>query len=171
LSRSDALVLLTRRGRRLGETATSPGRDALSEALERRCLYLHLDYPDIERDRAIVLTQVPEPDEALAGQLVAVVARLRDLELKKAPSLAECHDWARTLIAMETATLDEERVRQTLVVVLKHASDQQRAIRELKLARSRDGRGCVTSPARSRTSHAAPRLPVVAARMSSSAWA
>ena len=114
---------------------TSNATRELSEALKRRCLYLHLDYPDIERERAIVLAQVPELDEALAGQLVAMVARLRDLELKKAPSIAESVDWARTLIAMETGTLDEERVRQTLGVVLKHASDQQRAIRELKLAR------------------------------------
>ena len=114
---------------------TSNATRELSEALKRRCLFLHLDYPDTDREREIVLGQVPGLDDALARQLVAVVARLRDLDLKKAPSIAESVDWARTLLALETATLDEEAVARTLGVVLKHASDQERAVRELKLAR------------------------------------
>jgi MoxR-like ATPase len=112
---------------------TSNASRELSEALKRRCLFLHLDYPDAERERAIVIAQVPDLDAALATQLVAMVARLRELELKKAPSIAESVDWARTLIALQTGTLDEARVRETLGVVLKHASDQERAIRELGL--------------------------------------
>ena len=105
----------------------------LSEALKRRCLYLHLDYPDAEREREIVLSQVPGLDDALARQLVTMVGRLRELELKKAPSIAESIDWARTLLALEIGTLDEAAVAETLGVVLKHASDQERAVRELRL--------------------------------------
>jgi len=112
---------------------TSNASRELSEALKRRCLYLHLDYPDEEREREIVLSQVPDLEERVAGQLVATVARLRDLELKKPPSIAESVDWARTLIALEIGDLDDKAVDDTLGVVLKHASDHERAIRELRL--------------------------------------
>jgi MoxR-like ATPase len=112
---------------------TSNASRELSEALKRRCLYLHLDYPDQERELEIVLSQVPDLEERVAGQLVATVGRLRDLELKKPPSIAESVDWARTLIALEIRDLDDKAVDDTLGVVLKHASDQQRAIRELRL--------------------------------------
>ena len=112
---------------------TSNASRELSEALKRRCLYLHLDYPDAEREREIVLSQVPDLEERVAAQLVTTVARLRDLELKKAPSIAESVDWARTLIALEIRDLDDKAVDDTLGVVLKHASDQERAIRELRL--------------------------------------
>ena len=88
---------------------TSNASRELSEALKRRCLYLHLDYPDADRERAIVLSQVPELEDGLARQLVAVVARLRELELKKAPSIAESIDWARTLLALE---IDDPRRRR-----------------------------------------------------------
>jgi len=113
---------------------TSNATRELSEAVKRRCLYLHLDYPDAEREREIVTSQVPGLDDAVASQLVEVVARLRELELKKAPSIAESVDWARTLIALEIGTLDEEAIRRTLGVVLKHSSDQARAVKELRLA-------------------------------------
>jgi MoxR-like ATPase len=113
---------------------TSNATRELSEAVKRRCLYLHLDYPDAEREREIVTSQVPGLDEAVASQLVEVVARLRELELKKAPSIAESVDWARTLIALEIGHLDEEAIRRTLGVVLKHSSDQARAVKELRLA-------------------------------------
>jgi MoxR-like ATPase len=112
---------------------TSNATRELSEALKRRCLYLHLDYPDEEREREIVLSQVPDLEERVAGQLVATVARLRDLELKKPPSIAESVDWARTLIALEIGDLDDKAVDDTLGVVLKHSSDHERAIRELRL--------------------------------------
>ncbi len=113
---------------------TSNASRELSEAVKRRCLFLHLDYPDAERERAIVTSQVPELDDKVAAQLVDVVVRLRELELKKAPSIAESVDWARTLIALQIDDLDEATVARTLGVVLKHASDQRRAIKELKLA-------------------------------------
>lgn len=113
---------------------TSNASRELSEAVKRRCLFLHLDYPDAERERAIVTGQVPELEERVAAQLVDVVARLRELELKKAPSIAESVDWARTLVALQVGDLDDATVSRTLGVLLKHASDQQRAVRELKLA-------------------------------------
>jgi MoxR-like ATPase len=112
---------------------TSNATRELSEALKRRCLFLHVDYPDAEREKAIVLTRVPEVPEQLAEQLVRTVRTLRALELKKAPSIAESIDWARTLVALGLETLDEEVVAQTMGVVLKHASDHVRAAKELGL--------------------------------------
>ena len=84
---------------------TSNATRELSEAVKRRCLFLHLDYPDAERERAIVTEQVPGLDERVATQLVDVVSRLRELELKKSPSIAESIDWARTLVALQIGDL------------------------------------------------------------------
>jgi MoxR-like ATPase len=112
---------------------TSNATRELSEAIKRRCLFLHIDYPDAEREREIVVSQVPEVEEQLAGQIVEVVAKLRGLELRKAPSIAETIDWARTLIALHLSTLDEQAIADTLGAVLKHSSDHERAIKELKL--------------------------------------
>jgi len=112
---------------------TSNASRELSEALKRRCLYLHLDYPDAAREREIVISQVPELETKVAEQLVATVGRLRELELKKAPSIAESVDWARTLIALEIGDFTDKVVDDTLGVVLKHSSDQERAVRELRL--------------------------------------
>ena len=112
---------------------TSNATRELTEALKRRCLYLHLDYPDADRERAIVLEKVPEVAEQLAEQVVRTVRALRAIELKKAPSIAETIDWARTLVTLGLDTLDATAVRTTLGVVLKHASDAARATTELKL--------------------------------------
>ena len=112
---------------------TSNATRELSEALKRRCLFLHMDYPDAEREKAIVLRRVPEVPEALAEQLVRTIRTLRALELKKSPSIAESIDWGRTLVALGIDTLDEAAVGATLGVVLKHASDQARAVKELGL--------------------------------------
>jgi MoxR-like ATPase len=112
---------------------TSNATRELSEALKRRCLFLHVDYPDADREKAIVLSRVPEVPAALAEQLVRTVRTLRALELKKAPSIAESIDWARTLVALGLESLDEDTVGQTLGVVLKHASDHTRAAKELGL--------------------------------------
>lgn len=112
---------------------TSNATRELSEALKRRCLYLYLDYPTPEREREIVLAQVPGITEALAEQLVRTVATLRALDLKKSPSIAETLDWARTLLALQADALDEDAIARTLGVVLKHVSDQQRAAKELGL--------------------------------------
>ena len=112
---------------------TSNASRELSEAVKRRCLYLHLDYPDADREREIVASQVPGLDDRVTAQLVATVARLRELELKKAPSIAESVDWARTLVALEIGDLDDRAVAETLGVILKHRSDHDRAVKELRL--------------------------------------
>lgn len=111
---------------------TSNASRELSEALKRRCLYLHLDYPDAERELEIVRSAVPDIDDRIAEALVAVVGRLRDLELKKAPSVAESIDWARTLVALQIGDLDADAVDATIGVVLKHDSDIERARVELR---------------------------------------
>ena len=113
---------------------TSNATRELSEALKRRCLYLHLDYPTPERERDIVLAQVPDIEPALAEELARTAATLRTLELKKSPSVAETIDWARTLLALGVGTLDEDAIASTLGVVLKHHSDHARAAKELGLA-------------------------------------
>ncbi|WP_299956676.1 MoxR family ATPase [uncultured Modestobacter sp.] len=112
---------------------TSNATRELSEALKRRCLYLALDYPSAEREREIVLSRVPDLAPGLADQLVRTVRALRALELKKSPSISETLDWAQTLLALGLDTLDEQAMRSTLGVVLKHASDQARAAAELRL--------------------------------------
>ncbi len=112
---------------------TSNATRELSEALKRRCLYLALDYPSAEREREIVLSRVPDLAPGLAEQLVRTVRALRALELKKSPSISETLDWAQTLLELGLDTLDESAVSATLGVVLKHASDQQRAAAELRL--------------------------------------
>jgi len=112
---------------------TSNATRELSEALKRRCLYLALDYPSAEREREIVLSRVPDLAPGLAEQLVRTVRAMRALELKKSPSISETLDWAQTLLELGLDTLDEPAVAATLGVVLKHASDQQRAAAELRL--------------------------------------
>jgi MoxR-like ATPase len=112
---------------------TSNATRELSEALKRRCLFLHVDYPDAEREKAIVLSRVPEIVDDLAEALVRTIRTLRALELKKPPSIAETIDWARTLVVLGIVDLDEEAVYRTLGVVLKHSSDQARAAKELGL--------------------------------------
>ncbi|PRZ40386.1 MoxR-like ATPase [Antricoccus suffuscus] len=112
---------------------TSNATRELSEALKRRCLYLHLDYPGPERERDIIISRVPDVAPALAEQIVRTARALRAMELKKSPSIAETIDWAQTLLALGINTLDEEAVKTTLGVVLKHASDAAKAAGELKL--------------------------------------
>ncbi len=112
---------------------TSNATRELSEAIKRRCLFLHIDYPEAEREKEIVLSQVPEVEDELAGAVVDAVVRLRALELRKAPSIAETIDWARTLVALGVGTLDAATIDRTLGVVLKHASDHERAVRQLRL--------------------------------------
>ena len=112
---------------------TSNATRELSEALKRRCLYLHLDYPSADREKAIVLARVPGVPEALAEQLVRTVRALRALDLRKSPSIAETVDWAQTLLALGLDTLDESAVKDTLGVVLKHASDHAKAVAKLEL--------------------------------------
>ncbi|TDQ54047.1 MoxR-like ATPase [Actinomycetospora succinea] len=112
---------------------TSNATRELSEALKRRCLFLHLDFPDPDLERRIVLTRVPQLPEALAEELVRIVGVLRGIQLRKAPSVSETIDWGRTLLALGLDTLDDDTVRSTLGVVLKHQADAQKAVAELRL--------------------------------------
>lgn len=112
---------------------TSNANRELSEALKRRCLYLYLDYPTPERERDILLQRVPTLERDLAEQVARAAAMLRTLDLRKAPSLAESIDWARTLLALGADRLDDTTMTSTLGVVLKHVSDHDRARKELNL--------------------------------------
>lgn len=112
---------------------TSNANRELSEALKRRCLYLHIDYPTAELERAIVRLRVPELDAALAEPVVRTVAALRQLPLRKAPSVAETVDWARTLVALGARRLTGTMVQSTLGVLLKHRSDHRVAVERLEL--------------------------------------
>lgn len=112
---------------------TSNATRELSEALKRRCLFLHIDFPDPDLERRILLSRVPELPEHIAGELVRIIGVLRGMQLKKLPSVAETIDWGRTVLALGLDTIDDEMIAATLGVVLKHQSDQQRAAGELKL--------------------------------------
>ena len=116
---------------------TSNNTRELSEALKRRCLYLHLDYPSLERERDIVLTRVPGIGTELADQVARIVRSLRTLELKKYPSVSETLDWARTLVVLGVESIDAEQAKATLHVLLKYRSDLERASKELTVADAR----------------------------------
>src|ERR1700712_782661 len=109
---------------------TSNNTRELSEALKRRCLFLHIDYPDLEREKEIVLTKVPDITEALADQVARIVRSLRQLELKKAPSVSETLDWARTLMLLGVETVDNETAAKTSNILLKYQSDIAKAVKE-----------------------------------------
>jgi MoxR-like ATPase len=110
---------------------TSNGSRELSEALKRRCLYLHIDYPAVEREREIVLARVPGISAALATQLAQVIRSLRLLDLKKKPSVSETLDWARTLLVLGAGQVDSELIEQTLPVLLKNQADIELALKKL----------------------------------------
>jgi MoxR-like ATPase len=118
---------------------TSNATRELSEALRRRCLFLHIDFPEADLERRIVRLKVPDTDERLADSLVRVIGALRAMELRKAPSVAETIDWARTLLALGADTLGEDIVRDSLGVILKHQDDVRKATEQLKLAKVLDG--------------------------------
>ncbi len=132
-SRHQPLVLLTSNNTR-----------ELSEALKRRCLYLHIDYPTVETELRIVRLKVPELGPELARQAVEVVHRLRRLDLRKDPSISETLDWARALLALNATLLDRDILDNTLTVLLKHEADVMRARRALG-RRSDDGSGSAAS--------------------------
>jgi MoxR-like ATPase len=112
---------------------TSNATRELSEALRRRCLFLYIGFPDEDLERDIVRLKVPGIDAALADSVVRVIAALRAMDLRKLPSVAETIDWARTLLALGASTLDEQVVRESLGVVLKHQDDIAKAGAGLKL--------------------------------------
>jgi MoxR-like ATPase len=113
---------------------TSNNTRELSEALKRRCLYLHIDYPELEREKAIVMTRVPEISDHLADQIVRIVRSLRSLELKKHPSVSETLDWARTLVLLGSDSIGAEQARDTLHILLKYRTDIEKAAKELSVA-------------------------------------
>ena len=115
---------------------TSNNTRELSEALKRRCLYLYIGYPTVERERDIILSRVPGISSALAEQIAQVVRSLRALDLKKAPSVSETLDWARTLVVLGRDEIGDEDAAATLHILLKYQSDIERASKEL-LGRSR----------------------------------
>jgi MoxR-like ATPase len=113
---------------------TSNNTRDLSEALKRRCLYLHLGYPSVQREAEIVRLHVPELAGHLADEVAALVAVLRGADLKKPPSISETVDWARTLLALGASELTDDMTRQTLSVLLKYERDISVALTELSLA-------------------------------------
>jgi MoxR-like ATPase len=111
-ARSQPVVLLTSNNTR-----------ELTEALKRRCLYLWLDYPDLEHELEIVRLHSPELDETLARKLVEVVHQVRELDLRKPPSIAESIDWARALLLLGVRDIDEATFAETMSVIVKHRTD------------------------------------------------
>ena len=102
---------------------TSNNTRELTEALKRRCLYLWLDYPDVEHELEIVRLHAPELDETIARKLVEIIGMVRDLDLKKPPSIAESIDWARALLLLGATDIDDATFRDTMSVIVKHRTD------------------------------------------------
>jgi MoxR-like ATPase len=111
---------------------TSNNTRELSEALKRRCLFLHVDYPDLEREREIVLAKVPGITDTLADQVARIVRSIRQLELKKPPSVSETLDWARTLLLLGVEQVDAATATGTANILLKYQSDIAKATKELE---------------------------------------
>jgi len=112
---------------------TSNNSRDLSEALKRRCLFLHLGYPSTEREAEIVRLHVPELAGHLANEIAELIALLRKADLKKPPSIAESLDWARTLLTLGATDLSDDLIRQTLSVLLKYEQDIDAAVAELRI--------------------------------------
>jgi MoxR-like ATPase len=112
---------------------TSNNTRELSEALKRRCLYLHLPYPTIERERAILEMRVPDLPDEFAEKIARTVASIRRIPIRKAPSVSESIDWARTLLALGIEELDDAATASTLNVLLKYQTDIERIAEELSL--------------------------------------
>lgn len=109
---------------------TSNNTRELSEALKRRCLYLFINYPNLEAELAVVRLKVPALSERLARQAVDFVQRLRHLDMRKSPSISETLDWANALVALNAKSLDPQTLEDTLSVLLKHEADLQKAKRQ-----------------------------------------
>jgi MoxR-like ATPase len=106
---------------------TSNNAREMTDALKRRCLHLFIGYPDSARELEIVQAKVPEASAALSAEVVKVVQRVRELDLKKRPSVSETLDWARALAILNADKLDEKTVHETLNLVLKYEGDIERA--------------------------------------------
>lgn len=110
---------------------TSNNTRELSEALKRRCLFLHVDYPDFESEMNIVRLKVPDLSEDLAKQAISVVQELRKMNLRKMPSISETLDWARALVTLNAKEIDAETLNNTINVLLKYEADVQNARRRM----------------------------------------
>ena len=110
---------------------TSNNTRELSEALKRRCLFLHIDYPQLEREKEIVLRKVEGISDNLADQIARIVRSIRQIELKKSPSVSETLDWARTLVLLGVESIDVELAKESLHILLKYQSDIEKTAKEL----------------------------------------
>jgi MoxR-like ATPase len=120
---------------------TSNNTRELTEALKRRCLYLWLDYPDLEHELQIVQLHSPDLDERMARKLVEIIHRVRDLDLKKPPSIAESIDWARTLLLLGARDIDQQVFQNTMSVILKHRTDLDTVASRVGVVLERDAAG------------------------------
>jgi len=109
---------------------TSNATRELSEALKRRCLYLYIDYPDLDRERQIIESKVEGINENLADQVARIVRSVRQLDLKKHPSVSETLDWARTLVLLGIDKVDAQTATDTVNVLLKYRTDIDKAVKE-----------------------------------------
>ena len=109
---------------------TSNATRELSEAIKRRCLYLYIDYPDLERERQIVESKVEGINENLADQVARIVRSIRQLDLKKHPSVSETLDWARTLVLLGIDKVDAQTATETVNILLKYRTDIDKAVKE-----------------------------------------
>jgi MoxR-like ATPase len=127
---------------------TSNDSRELTEALKRRCLYLWLDYPENSREVEIVRLHVPELDEQLAERLVDVVRMVRELDVKKPPSISESIDWARTLLLLGREQIDRETFEETMSIIVKHRSDMDLVAERVgvKLDSPGGGRATIAAP-------------------------
>jgi MoxR-like ATPase len=103
----------------------------MTDALKRRCLHLYIDFPDEETEVVILNTKVPGIEDRLVREIVQLVQRIRELDLKKAPSISETLDWARALMVLNADSLERPIVEETLNIILKHQGDIQKAQQEL----------------------------------------
>ena len=110
---------------------TSNNAREMSDALKRRCLHLYIDYPSEELERTILETKVPDAGAKLIEEVVGMMHRLRQIDLKKTPSISETLDWARALLALNASELEEDLVNQTFNVILKYEGDVKKAQAEL----------------------------------------
>ena len=111
---------------------TSNSSREMSDALKRRCLHLHIDYPDAQRETEIVNLKVPGIDQKLTETVIQLIQRVRKLDLKKTPSISETLDWVKALTLLNVKALDDELVNETLSILVKYEADIRKAQQELQ---------------------------------------
>jgi MoxR-like ATPase len=126
---------------------TSNNSRELTEALKRRCLYLWLDYPCLEHELAIVKLHAPDLSDAVARRLVEVVGMVRELDLKKPPSIAESIDWARALLLLGAKDIDADMFNETMSVIVKHRTDMDIVAERVGLKLAQDAESASAQPA------------------------